>query len=160
MAHLTDPAQLAPLVDAGYMLIPLHPWHAQATCRRTGRLRQRGKSPIHANWTQRAYTSADQVAHMQRGANVGVRLRSQDLVVDVDPRNLEGGLPAVPAALAALGIDPSLFPWVATGGGGFHIYMRKPADVAVVDALRGIAGVEFKTVGRQVVAPGSTRSTA
>lgn len=155
MAHQTDPAQLAPLVDAGYTLMPLYPWHAQATCPKTGRLRQRGKSPIHGNWTQRIYSAVDQVAHMQRGGNVGVRLRRHDLVVDVDPRNLDGGLPAMPAALAALGIDPDLFPRVATGGGGIHLYMRKPADIAVVDSLRGAAGVEFKTTGRQVVAPGS-----
>jgi len=159
MPRATDPAQLAPLIDAGYTLIPLHPWHAQAKCQRTGRLRPRGKSPIHANWTRRAYKSADQVAHMERGGNVGVRLRPIDLVVDVDPRNLDGGPPAVAAALGTLGIDPDLFPRVATGGGGIHLYMSKAADLAVVDALRGMAGVEFKTEGRQVVAPGSRHPT-
>jgi hypothetical protein len=155
MAHSLDPAQLTPLLDAGYQLIPLHRWDARATCHRTGRTRERGKSPLHPNWTGRTYASAEQVEHMRRGGNVGVRLRPGDLVVDVDPRNLDGGAPAVPAALRALGVDPDAFPWVTTGGGGLHLYMRKPRGLSIVDGLREFPGVEFKTVGRQVVAPGS-----
>lgn len=42
-----------------------------------------------------------------------------------------------------------------TGSGGLHLYLRKPADVEVRDSLEEYQGVEFKTFGRQVVAPES-----
>jgi hypothetical protein len=45
-------------------------------------------------------------------------------------------------------------PFVRTGGGGLHLYMRNPSDVRVVNELPEYPGVEFKSHGRQVVAGG------
>jgi len=155
MTVTVNPDLMAPLADAGYTLISLHHWDAKAKCPRTGKLRIRGKSPIHRDWTKRPYRNADAIKHAAKGGNVGVRLTTRDLVVDVDPRNLDGGRKAMLPALKGLGLDPDYFPTVLTGGGGLHLYMLKPARFSVVDGLRDVPGIEFKTFGRQVVAPGS-----
>ncbi|MFA7460160.1 MAG: VapE domain-containing protein [Trueperaceae bacterium] len=42
-----------------------------------------------------------------------------------------------------------------TGGGGHHYYLRKPADLATVAHVAAYPGIDFKTVGGQVVAPGA-----
>ena len=149
-----DSAQIRPLAKAGYELIPLHRWdHADE---HRGKRRERGKTPVHPNWTRRPYKNADQVAHMEKGGNVGVRLRATDLVVDVDPRADDGrwGVPAFNELCLRLGLVPD-WPRVETGGGGSHLYLKKPDDVSVVDGLPDFPGVEFKTLGRQVVAAGS-----
>ena len=138
-----NPRALAPLKDAGYELIPL---------------RGREKAPRDPRWTTHPYKNEDQVAHMEAGNNVGVRLRATDLVVDVDPRNFEDawdGVDPFSELVLRLGLDPTEWPRVETGGGGAHYYMTKPGDVPVRDSLPDFPGVEFKTLGRQVVAPGS-----
>ena len=74
------------------------------------------------------------------------------MVVDIDPRN-----GATEEVIASLPADVRANPWcVRTGGGGWHSYYRKPADVRIVSALKAFPGVDFKTKGGQVVAPGST----
>ncbi|SFS68048.1 Primase C terminal 2 (PriCT-2) [Sulfitobacter marinus] len=155
MTGKTDPAQMTVLSAAGYTLIALHPWDAKTKCPRTGRLRLRGKSPIHNDWTTRPYRNADALEHARKGGNVGVRLATSDLVVDVDPRNIDGGQKGKLSALKAIGLNPDHFPTVLTGGGGLHLYMTKPPHLSVVDGLPDVPGIEFKTFGRQVVAPGS-----
>ena len=155
MTPRTDPSQLMPLVEAGRQLVPLHRWDAVSTCSRTGRTRERGKSPVHTDWTRRDYSGFNAAAHMAGGRNVGVRLSASEVVVDVDPRNVEGGAAAVPSVLRSLGVDPEAYPMVRTGGGGLHLYASKPSHLRMVDGLRDVPGVEFKSLGRQVVAPGS-----
>lgn len=90
---------------------------------------------------------------MAGGGNLGVRLRGCDLVIDADPRNYAPGDDALRRLRADFGLPDC--PTVETGGGGFHLYMRKPEDVEVVGSLQEYPGVEFKSLGRQVVAAGS-----
>jgi len=153
MTHGTDPGQIAPYIAAGMGLIPLHRHdHVDE------RGRARGKSPIHGNWTKRDYTAFDAVAHLTADGNVGVRLTATDLVVDVDPRGFEPvwrGVDPFVEMVLRFGLDPDACPTVLTGGGGMHLYLRKPADFQVVDSLPDFPGVEFKSAGRQVVAAGS-----
>lgn len=150
----TDKKELAPLLEAGYELIPLHR-HDHLD----GRGRERGKSPLHPNWTRRTYRNTEQVEHMERGSNVGVRLRARDLVVDVDPRNFREGVDEFAELVLWLGLDPTDWPHVETGSGGSHYYLTKAQDAPVLDSLAEFPGVEFKTLGRQVVAPGSVHPT-
>jgi len=147
----TNKNELAPYLAAGMQLIPLH--RHDHTDVHHGRSRERGKSPIDMNWTKRRYDSAAMAAHMEAGNNVGVRLRAEDLVVDVDPRN--GGTESLRRLLDDLGLDLGAYPAVDTGSGGQHLYMSKPADVPIRDSLPDYMGVEFKSRGRQVVAAGS-----
>ena len=59
MTEQVDPTQMAPLSEASYTLITLHRWDAKTKCPRTGKLRIRGKSPIHTDWTKRPYHNSD-----------------------------------------------------------------------------------------------------
>ena len=92
---------------------------------------------------------------LRGGHNVGVRLRPVDLVVDIDPRNFPDGDNPKARLEQDLGIELNDFPHVVTGGGGSHFYMTKPADFAVRETLSAYPGIEFKSLGRQVVAAAS-----
>src|SRR5262249_36786633 len=83
----------------------------------------------------------------------GFRLPADMVVIDVDPRN--GGEAGFDSLCSDFGLDPDEFPCVITGSGGFHCYTLNPTGARVVDTLEAYPGVEFKSVGRQVVAPGS-----
>jgi predicted P-loop ATPase len=113
-----------------------------------------GKAPAEKGWRRSPSLSLDAAkARYTAGRNVGVRLRDTDLVIDVDPRNFAAG--DAPVARLAREFDLPDAPFVRTGGGGFHHYFRKPAGMPVVNGLPEYPGVEFKSLGRQVVAAGS-----
>lgn len=142
MPKATDPkrAALAPLIDAGFDLIPLNGV---------------SKEPLNKDWTNRKYNPERVAARaVKLGSNVGVRLRSDQLVIDVDPRN--GGDQGFEDLCFDLGLDTSDWPRVITGSGGTHYYLAKNPTIAVRNGVAQYPGVEFKSQGRQVVAPGST----
>ncbi|QHO73636.1 hypothetical protein ACH79_14260 [Bradyrhizobium sp. CCBAU 051011] len=113
-----------------------------------------GKHPLHTAWPVRNYNSRTvRAICIERGYNVGVRLTDELVVLDVDPRN--GGDTSFVALCFDLGTDGDAFPRVYTGSGGWHCYMRKPADVLIRETLDAYPGLEFKSKGRQVVAAGS-----
>lgn len=152
-AEATGPRMpsLRPYLDAGLQLIPLHRWDAK-----DARGRPRGKTPRDGAWGIREYDSAAVAAAAEQdGTNVGVRLPASVMVLDVDPRNFGDG-----DSLLALMIDTSMdlrgVPHTATGSGGSHYWFSKPIDVQLLDSLEAYPGVEFKSLGRQVVAAGST----
>jgi len=139
-----------PYVRAGLQLIPLHRWDA-----RDARGRQRGKSPRDGAWQVREYDSADVAAAAGRdNTNVGVRVPASVVVLDVDPRNFGEGDSLLSLQLDT-GLDLTGVPRTATGSGGAHYWFSKPTDVRLVDSLPEYPGVEFKSLGRQVVAAGS-----
>lgn len=145
------PDQLAAFRAGGYELVPLNAVEA-----RDARGRLIGKAPMGSKWRLLPALSVDEAKeHMHDGKNVGVRLRPEDLVLDADPRNYaEGDDPLIRLA-KDLDIDLDNYPRVITGSGGFHIYMKKPAEALLRDTLEAYPGLEFKAHGRQVVAPGS-----
>jgi hypothetical protein len=113
-----------------------------------------GKRPVAKAWPSVPALPVEAAkARMAAGMNVGVRLRDTDLVIDVDPRNFDKN----DDPLARLVIDFGLpdAPYVLTGGGGKHLYFRKPAGVEIAGKLAGYAGIDFKSKGGQVVAAGS-----
>jgi|GEM_PF-2577065 len=136
------PSSLKPLIKANYTLIPLQ---------------GQTKKPQDLNWTSKVYNNDQQVAHMKRNNNVGVRLTSSDLVIDVDPRNspVQSANELLSSFASAYKVDLSDLPTVETGGGGFHLYLKKPEQTSIVGQLPNFPGIEFKTKGQQVVAPGS-----
>ncbi|SFI90767.1 DUF5906 domain-containing protein [Albimonas pacifica] len=149
-----DTSQMRPLADAGFPLIPLHPWNRTSSDKQ-GRDRKDGKRPRDKDWVRRPYVADQVMAEAAKtGINVGVRLGSEHLVIDYDPRNDPTGS-ALDELILWTGADPLLWPAVQTGGGGLHIYLAKPPEVLLIDSLEAFPGVEFKTRGRQVVAPGS-----
>lgn len=139
------------LVRAGLTLIPLHRWDAIDS-----KGRPRGKTPLHGAWQARDYDSREVLELAARvGINVGVRLPSDWLVLDVDPRNFGAKADPLADLVRDTGLDLDSAPHTITGSGGHHYWFRKPADVQVLDSHENYQGVEFKSVGRQVVAPGS-----
>jgi len=139
------------LLRAGLPLIPLHRWDA-----RDAKGRARGKSPIDGAWQSRDYDSREVLTQAERrGLNVGVRLPPSWMVLDVDPRNFPEGRDPLAELAADARLDLDACPRGHTGSGGYHYWFRKPADVQVLDSLEDYPGVEFKSHGRQVVAPGS-----
>lgn len=139
------------LVLAGLTLIPLHVWNAV-----DARGRPRGKTPRDGEWQARDYDSREVLELAARhGLNVGVRLPSDWVVLDVDPRNFPQGRDALAELIRDVELDLSVAPHTITGSGGHHYWFRKPADAQVLDSLENYPVVEFKSIGRQVVAPGS-----
>jgi hypothetical protein len=141
-------------IAAGWDLIPLNRWDYRDRFDR-----ERGKSPRDANWRMLEYRVDDVVHLAHEGYNVGVRLREGDLVIDFDPRNLAPGENSA-AVLMGLelefGLDLARCPSTITGSGGRHWYMRRQPLGPIRNRLAGFSdAIEFKSVGRQVVAAGS-----
>jgi predicted P-loop ATPase len=132
-----DPSSLDAHAAAGHELIALD-----------------GKRPVAKAWPSVPALSVEAAkARMASGKNVGVRLRDTDLVIDVDPRNFKAD--DDPFARLKRDFDLRDAPFVKTGGGGFHFYYRKPANVEAAGKLAGYNGIDFKSKGGQVVAAGS-----
>lgn len=118
-----------------------------------------GKRPLARKWNTDPGARFNAEAAYERvraGSNVGVVLCASDLVVDVDPRN--GGEDGWKKLCADLSIDTTAYPTVRTGSGGLHVYMRLPKGTGRLKndlGADGYPGVELKSFGRQVVAPGS-----
>lgn len=134
----TNMADFALIAKAGLILIPLN-----------------GKAPVQKGWVDRAYINDDTLQQAKRtGCNLGARLTDEHLVIDVDPRN--GGDESLARLSSAIGI--ALADWTPatrTGSGGLHLWMKKPADLGVQGKLKDFPGIDLKTKGGQVVAPGS-----
>lgn len=122
---------------AGFCLIPL-----------------RGKNPYIKEWTQIRPGRYGEAELAPQGINYGVSLRAGNLVVDIDPRNFEKGDTPVARLIADIGQSLSTFT-IKTGNDGYHLYFWKSPDIRVRNSLKAYPGIEFKSVGRQVVGPGS-----
>ena len=147
--ELKNAAQFAKTAPLILDRIPLHKHDAKDS-----KGKEMGKRPLVSGWCRMpALTEAEVTAYLAKGFNVGARLRGDQLVIDADPRRYEGGI----NSLDRLKVDFNLpdGPAVETGGGGWHLYLQKPVGVRVRDALEDYPGIEFKTVGRQVVVPPS-----
>lgn len=135
-------AMLRPFAAAGYLLFPLS----------RGR-----KVPRDKGWRTKTYSSADLKRWMANGGNLGIRLRDVDLVLDVDPRNFRAGDDPLARLSALVGKDLDNAPTVMTGrgDGGRHLYFRKPAGLRIVGKLDDFPGIDFRSIGGLIVAPGS-----
>ncbi|MEI9964241.1 MAG: hypothetical protein WDM92_05655 [Caulobacteraceae bacterium] len=81
-----DPHLLRPHIRAGHDLIPLH-----QSSYVDDQGRPRGKSPRDSNWRRRDYRGEDPAKWMEAGHNVGVRLGTDTVVIDIDDRNFPPG---------------------------------------------------------------------
>lgn len=133
-----------------------------------------GKVPVNKAWQQTEYNMFASAEDFPN--NYGVKLPAEVLVIDYDPRNdkTEGKV-AVKNLQKFLGNIAFDTYTVITGGGGLHIYLRKPPEIAVVNELHKVikdkngkvieeiypefSGLEFKTMGRQVIGPLSIHPT-
>lgn len=121
---------------AGYVLTPLS-----------------GKVPTETNWTMAEYDPL--FTEEDFPANYGVVLQSDDLIIDVDPRNFPKNQDSFQLLLTNIQADPFNTFTVKTGANGLHIYLKKPPGIITRSSHPSFKGVEFKTKGNQVVGPGS-----
>ena len=96
---------------------------------------------------------------MAGGGNIGVRLRPDMLVIDVNLRETGSGKSPIQWLENSLGISLSRAPLVLTGGGGQHFYFSKPAKSKICSRLFGIPGLRFRSAIGQVLASGSIYPT-
>ena len=124
--------------DAGFPLFPLN-----------GKVPPKG-----VRWSATVYNPLTMPEDFP--SNFGVKLGPDDLIIDIDPRNWPKDCSPLPAFQAAINfsLKESTFT-VRTGGGGLHLYFKKPADWPIRGALKIYPGVEFKTSGQYVVGAGS-----
>jgi hypothetical protein len=119
------------------------------------------KRPMIEGWLDLATTDASIVRRWWDhfgNAMPAIALEATQLVVDIDPRN--GGDATLERLLAEhLDLVP-LFksaPMVKTASGGAHFYFSVPADRPVKNG-RWLDGIDVKTKGGFVVAPGAVRA--
>ena len=88
--------------------------------------------------------------------NYGVKLCDDDLVIDIDPRNFPKGKNPLEDFQTAIQfrLKDSTFA-VKTGGGGIHLYFKKPRGFATRGLIKEYFGIEFKSKGNYVVGAGS-----
>jgi hypothetical protein len=115
-----------------------------------------GKVPRDRGWQSRIYNDGELKRWAARGGGIGVRLGAGYVVMDVDPRNNEPGDNSFERLCADLGISFGNAPVVCSGrgDGGQHIYMRKPDRLRIHGRLAAYPGIDFKTQGGFVMAPG------
>lgn len=138
-------------------VIPLYPWNKM----REGK--ERGKTPVHNEWTIRPYKTSDIDAWVKKGLNLGIRIKENQLVVDLDPRNYEQGKDSPQLVADMFGysdFEEMLWelPIVKTGSGGYHIYFNLPEGIEAKQLkgkVKEIPGVDFKKKGGYVAAAGS-----
>ena len=110
-----------------------------------------GKRPIIKDWVNKKVPHEKLFKHQ---GNIGWVLGSDDLVVDVDPKN--GGEKSFKKLLKDLDID--LEPTVNTPSGGFHVYLEIPKEYQgkqFKKNLKEYHGIDFLSKGCQCVIAGS-----
>lgn len=137
-------------------LLPLGKWDNIETIESEKGERQVfwGKIPTEKDWLHQTFSKKYISEHIKKGNNIGFLLGDKDLVIDVDPRN--GGDDSLDQLILDTGYD--FFeecPVVNTGSNGYHFYLKKSDEIKFKETIDEYPGIEFKTVGRQVVIPGS-----
>ncbi len=134
------------LAEAGYDAIPV----CSPSCTAAGCVSP-GKAPHIKNW-QRVGHPLALFTRYPYMTNLGVRLTSNEMVLDVDAN--KGGLESFDKLMAQRP-DLPLGPASETGGGGAHYYFKVPADLVLGGGgsfdLLGYPGLEYKSGGGQTV---------
>src|SRR6516165_9523538 len=133
---------LRPHLEAGHDLIPLKPL---------------SEDPTHFDWPSMAPLSADEArAHMATGGNIGVRLRPEMLVIDVNLHHMWEGKSPIQWLEIDLRVSLTRGPLVLTGSRHQHFYFRKPASAKIRSGLSGgHSGLKFRSSIGYELASGS-----
>lgn len=112
-----------------------------------------GKIPLIKEWQNVPYDPAPAIQ-----GNFGVVTGKEILVIDVDVKNGAQGLASYEKLRNDTGLPEG---WeedtfcVQTGTGGFHVYLRKPADINIRKNLKEYPGIDFLSGNAFVVGAGS-----
>jgi putative DNA primase/helicase len=146
------------LAALGMRVFPAHTVHkGRCSCNST-QCQNPGKHPRFGGWQTEATTDPAQIRRWRSTlpqANWGYAV--DGAVLDVDPRN--GGDESVMQLQRDHGPLPDTWRSL-TGGGGEHHYFTLPEGVTVKSGpLAGYPGLDIKTVGSLVIAPGSVHAS-
>ena len=112
-----------------------------------------GRRPIE-KWKSVRFTPPERVAETFGSwkGQFGIKLTSQDLVIDVDPRNFDEGDDPSDRLLGSLPIE-NYGCFVTTPRGGLHIYLRLPEGHKIPKVIqKQFKGIDFKSEGGYVLA--------
>ena len=87
----------------------------------------------------------------------GIKLNPDDLIIDIDPRNFKDGVNSWKTLCTDFNLTIEQPVVVATGGGGLHLYFKKPKDTMVVSHLQDYPGLDILAGNKNkyIVGPGS-----
>lgn len=118
----------------------------------------KNKRPLAPGWKERSADifSLDQESEQYLSAGAyGVVLGPDDLIIDIDPRNFKEGDNPWKRLQKDFNIT-EIGATVITGGGGAHVYYKKPKGAKTIAHLKEYPGIDFKTgPGGYVIGPGS-----
>ncbi len=110
----------------------------------------------HFSWTQAKIDASPNIMKYPYG-QFGVKLKPDDLVIDLDPRNMKGRKvwSEIKSQVSMAQEIETSATIVRTGGGGLHIYLRKPPTFNIRKNLKQFPGVDFLSEGAYVIGAGS-----
>lgn len=151
-------------LDAAMRGLPVVPlwWPTDRGCARPmgSACKSAGKHPIETGWQRAATTDPDRIRTTWARhplANVGIVLRPNDVVIDIDPRS--GGDATLSLLEAGLGPLPADTRHALTGGGGLRIFLSLPDDFDGELISKFAGGIDVKQHGGFVVAAGSLHAS-
>lgn len=141
----------------GFRIVMLHGINKKGhcTCKQGANCDSSGKHPIYKGWESKATSNeAEIIAAFQRhpAANIGFCTGDQFFAVDIDVKS--NGYNNL-LSYGRLGDTVS----VTTGSGGSHHYYLLPKDLKVPNLSSLIPGVDLRSKGGLVVAPGSAHQS-
>lgn len=136
-----------------FRIVPLHGINQEGycTCSKGAKCTNSGKHPIFSGWKTKATTYEDEIlAEFKKYpyANIGFATGESFFVVDIDIGH--GGYESL-KPYGKLRDTVS----VKTGGGGSHHYYKIPKGIKVPNRVAILPGVDIRSDGGLVVAPGS-----
>lgn len=109
-----------------------------------------------SKWKQAKTDPAPNIMKYPYG-QFGVKLKADDLVIDLDPRNMKGRQvwSEIKQRVSMAQELESTATIVRTGSGGLHIYLRKPPQFMIRKSLKEFPGVDFLSEGAYIIGAGS-----
>lgn len=109
------------------------------------------KMPIANNWVNSRFMNLGELKAIKNANGYGWALDDTDLIIDVDIKNGNKGAESYAKLLCLCPLHKT----VTTKSGGWHVYLKKPADLKIPRHNPNYPGIDFLSRGAQVVIAGS-----
>ena len=137
----------------GFRVVMLHgiDTNGDCTCDKGKRCTSSGKHPIYSGWEKKATTAEPEIVaefNKHPSANIGFATGSSFFALDIDTDH-GGGESLKPYGK----LRPTVS--VRTGSGGSHHYYKMPQGIRILNRAAVLPGIDIRSGGGLVVAPGS-----